>query len=211
MSVPNRHREARYDRTHRDRNRAGRHVLYVWGMVSWMVLPWHNATLNERPNEAAARTLIAPTIGGKPDVYYFPKMPTDWNDQEAMNAYRKVHEQGPVGFIFAQPGRPVMPPSTFAVGVATNLASALLASLLLAAASASLRSYPARVIFVAGLGVLIAVTTHVPLWNWMHFPTDYSIVMFLDSIAAFVLAGIVIAAVVKRRAPAASESGEPPA
>ena len=126
-------------------------------------------------------------------------MPDDWSDEQAMGEYRKVHEQGPVGFVIARAGGPVMPPTMFIRGIATNLATALLAAVLLWAARLFLCAYLQRVLFMTVLGALVGVTVHITYWNWMHFPADYTLVMVLDTIAMFLLAGIVMAAVVRER------------
>jgi hypothetical protein len=46
-------------------------VLYVWAMISWMVLPWHNATMAPVADETAAMAVARETMSGAGGLYYF--------------------------------------------------------------------------------------------------------------------------------------------
>src|SRR5262245_13985065 len=51
---------------------AGGVVVFVWGAVSWMVLPWHAASLHTLPASAFAEMKAARMATG---VYCYPGLP----------------------------------------------------------------------------------------------------------------------------------------
>jgi hypothetical protein len=71
-------------------------------------------------------------------------------------------------------------------------------------AGPSLAYYGQRVFFVALLGVFAAIFRDVALVNWMMFPWDYSQAMIVDVVISWVLAGLILGAIVKRPAAAAA-------
>ena len=171
-------------------------LLFAWGMISWMMLPWHNETLHELKNESEVMALLA-TQAPDPGMYVFPSPPEDWTDAE----FNERHEKGPVGILNINAGGPVMPPTMWVGGWAINLLVALVASWLLYLACPSLPHYFQRVAFVTILGIFVAIQADANLWNWMHYPTDYSVVMAADRIVGMFLVGIFAAAIVRRRKP----------
>lgn len=170
-------------------------VLYVWGMVSWMVLPWHNATMQPVPDEKNLVAQIEHKMPGA-GLYYFPDWPEDQSEQ-AMAAFNRRHERGPVGFIIKAAGGPVMAPSVMATGALIDLIAAMIAAWLLWLARGSLPTYAHRVGFLLLMGLFVGVVADATYWNWMHFPADYSVVMIADRGVAFLLAGLVIAILVR--------------
>lgn len=178
-------------------------TLFVWGTISWVVLPWHNATLHPIPNEQAVVDGMKSTLP-KTGVYLFPAMPLD-NTDAAMKAYEEKMKAGPRGMImYTAEGSDLMPPSTFIYGFIFFFLSALLAAVLLSLAGSRLRTYTTRVFFVTILGIVMALDVHLGGWNWMGIPPDYTVVMALDSVLAWFLTGLVLAAVIKPKAEAAA-------
>ena len=55
-----------------------------------------------------------------------------------------------------------------------------------------------------GLGIFVALVGHASYWNWMRFPTDYTIAFIVDVIVGWTLAGLAIAAIVRPEAKAAT-------
>ncbi|MEM7625257.1 MAG: hypothetical protein AAF333_06485 [Planctomycetota bacterium] len=173
-------------------------LLHAWGFVSWMVLGWHDPTFNDLGDPATEDALVA--LIEKADLkesgwYYWPAMPEDWNDEEAMKTYEARHESIPVGHLIVAPaGQKPMPVSMIAIAGGTNLGIALVASLLVALAG--MKGFLKRWAFVLGLGVLVVLASDAMSWNWMRFPTDYTIAMAVDRVIGMALAGVVIAALV---------------
>ncbi len=115
-----------------------------------------------------------------------------WKGWRPASDYALAHETGPVGLIFTHPGRPPVNGTMILIGFLTNLVAGMLTAGILWQARASLESYWVRVGFVTTIGFLIAVVTHVPYWNWLYAAPDYSIVMFVDTWAAFLITGLVM-------------------
>jgi hypothetical protein len=77
------------------------------------------------------------------------------------------------------------------------LVEAILAAWLLA--QAGLATYGARVAFVTVIGVVAAILSEAPYWNWYSFPLDYSLVNAAMQIVGFFVAGLAMAAYLRPR------------
>ena len=154
-------------------------VLFVWGFVSWAILPWHNAVANKFADESAVASVLrenAPHAG----VYYLPFAQEDLKPG-ALFAFANVLPEG------VETGMGGM----MGLALLGQAVSALLVRLLLCR-TANL-DYWGRVRFVALAGVAIGFVSHFPYWNWFGFSTSYTLVIILDTLIAWFLAGLVLA------------------
>lgn len=152
-------------------------ITFCWGAFSWMVLPWHQATLRNFTNEhwvASALRDNAPKSG----VYYLEQEPT---------TFAAVRRE------------PVNPTSWrfFLKGFFVELAGAFLLTLLLLTLPEL--GYLRRVRVAALVGMTAAVTTHLASWNWWGFSIEFTLVSMADQVIAWSLAGLAIAAVTGRK------------
>ena len=109
---------------------------------------------------------------------------------------------GAAGVLIYHPKRVFNFPKRLAIEFATEVLEALLAVFLLA--QTNIVSFVGRVGFVLTAGILAAITTNVPYWNWYGFPRIYTFGYMLTQIVGFLCVGIVAALVLgKRAAPAA--------
>jgi hypothetical protein len=170
-------------------------VLFVWGFVSWAVLPWHEATLNVVSNEDAVLGAIAANAT-KRGIYLIPGAPdtTGLSDEEAerreQEAMKKMGE-GPFVFAAVTPGRSPGMGAALAGSFVIQFVSAALATFLLMRASAM--PYLARTAFVMLLGLFAGIVVHLPHWNWWGFAMDYTLVGIADLVIGWFLAGLVVA------------------
>ncbi|MDD9900217.1 MAG: hypothetical protein OXT65_04495 [Alphaproteobacteria bacterium] len=153
-------------------------IMFVWNAVSWMVLPWHNATLNTFQDEAAvakALTDNAETSG----IFTLPFISPD-----AAPAFEK-----PFAFLSVTlEGAPLaMGPQLAAQFVLCLLIAGLLTCLL------KKQSTGCPVAFSFKIAVLVALAQNIPLAIWWHFPWDFTLINFADSVIAITLAGMAIA------------------
>ena len=170
-------------------------AAFLWGFLSWNVFSWHMTTMKSIRNESAVVTQLTEEIATT-GVYMFPGIPRDQNPV-AQNAYGEKIRRGPIGYIFyTYPGVDPMP-QDFLLGFLLFCLSAFIASTMLSLASETIRSYSTRVFFVTLLGIFTALSSHLHSWNWLHYPTEYSITNALDVIATWLIAGLVIAAIIK--------------
>ena len=110
--------------------------------------------------------------------------------------YQQKLDANPSGMLIYRPaGARAMTTAQLGTEFLTELAEALLVVFLLS--RARLASYASRVGFIALAGVLAAITTNVPYWNWYGFPGNYTFGYMLTEIIGFVLVGFVAAAIVK--------------
>lgn len=168
-------------------------IYFVWGMLAWMVLPLHGPTVAALPEErAVADSLKAQNL--ESGVYIVPNT----TDPEAMSnpesEFTKNHLAGPIFSIFyRKEGATPMAGSVLFGGFIIDLLAATLAAALLSCTGACCRGYGARVGFVMGLGVFVALIAHGGYWNWMYFPTGFTIAFMVDVTIGWLLAGLAIA------------------
>jgi hypothetical protein len=171
-------------------------IVFAWGAVSWMVLRWHDPTLKVFANEElVAQTLTenAPVSGiyvlPKPQV---PQSITHPASTDAVNAEAGAKmSEGPSAFVaLTREGKDPQMKKEFAYAVALDIFAALLIALLVKATELG---YLRRVLFIATVGIVVAVAGRLPYWIWWHFATDYMIVDCADVVVSWLLAGIVMA------------------
>lgn len=154
-------------------------VLFLWGFVSWAVLPWHESVAHKFDDEVAVAQVLkanAPEQG----VYYLPFAEED-------------HKQGETAaFVNVLPqGFDMNMGKLMGIGLLTQIISVFLVFVLLRQ-TRSLR-YLGKVMFIALAGLIIGFVSHAPYWNWFGFSTSYVVVIILDTVIGWTLAGLVIA------------------
>lgn len=161
-------------------------VLFVWGFVSWVVLPWHNMVANKFTNEAPVSQVLkenAPQAG----VYYLPFSEKDHGPNQ-VGAFANVLPQG----YDMNMGKKM------AVAVVTQIIGAFLVlTLLLHAAGLS---YWRKVGFITLTGLSIGFVSQAPYWNWFEFSTPYVLVTIVDIAVGWTLAGLAVAKFTPERA-----------
>ena len=160
-------------------------VLFAWGFISWTILPWHNAVANKFEDESAVSAVLKENATSA-GIYYLPFAQEDLKPG-AVFALANVLPDGADTNMGSMMG----------VGLLGQAVSALLVLLLLG--NTSNLGYWERVRFVALAGVAIGFVSHFPYWNWFGFSTSYTLVIILDSLVAWLLAGLVLAKFVEGR------------
>ncbi len=154
-------------------------VLFVWGFVSWVVLPWHMMVVNKFTNEAAISQALkenSPQRG----VYYLPYSEKDHGPNQ-VGAFVNVLPEGTEMNMGKQ----------MATGVVIQIVSAFLVLMLLSQTSGL--TFWGKVGFFALVGLIIGFVSHAPYWNWFGFPTPYIVVTILDILIGWTLAGLAVA------------------
>ncbi|MBM81202.1 MAG: hypothetical protein CMJ78_11495 [Planctomycetaceae bacterium] len=171
-------------------------AYFIWGNLAWMVVPLHMPTISMLPNEADVSENLKNLESG---VYVAPwsSNEEDWNDPES--DWSKRHASGPLYTIYIQhEGEDAMPASMMINGFIIDFLAATLAACLLSSAIAgNPLSYMQRVGFVLGMGIFVALLSHLAYWNWMHFELRYTIGFVIDVVVGCTLMGLVVAAIVK--------------
>lgn len=175
---------------------AGGVVLFAWQFASWMFLGIHEFDHEPALRDEAA--VVAALAGNPKGVYWIPYCsPADQKAQnEAYKAFVDRHEKGPIAWINYDPvGKPPMSPKTLAIGGALAIAIAFVAAAMLRAAKIS--SFFGRFLFVAALGLFLALAMDGQGWNWMNHPLDWTRGFVIDHLAGMAAVGVVLGLLVR--------------
>ena len=183
-------------------------TLFVWMFVAHELLGLGETGVGEIPNEALVLSAMHGAIP-QSGFYIFPGFglgpkPTSEQRNAAMPEYMKKFAQSPHGVLIYHP-----PSGPFSIGkllgreFALNVLQALLAAWLVASVAGG-RSYSVRVGIVVIAGTLAAISSNLEYWIWYEFPGNYTAGYMSTQIIGFVLAGLVIGALVKSGAVARS-------
>ncbi|MEX0962257.1 MAG: hypothetical protein WDZ28_05330 [Simkaniaceae bacterium] len=179
-------------------------IAFIWGFVSWMVLPWHEMSLKGFKNDGFVSWVIkenSPKHGiyVSPYIDFSKKMSKD-EKSKAWDKITKKKEEGPVVFAAVLPnGIKGGMTSNLLINLLTQFVSAGLISYLLLKSNCS--SYLGKVFFIGIIALIAAILVNIPYWNWWYFPTKYTIVNMADLIVTWLLAGLCMAPFVKISAP----------
>jgi hypothetical protein len=177
-------------------------AMFVWSSVAHTVLPLGRTGVQEIPNEQGVLTAMQTQLGAKSGLYAFPGLglgpnPTRAQENAAMPEYEKKLASSPSGLlIYHPPGASGFTPGKLGTEFVTELIEALFVAFLLA--QTTLGSFLSRVGFVTLIGITAAITTNIPYWNWYGFPSTYTTAYMTIEIVGYVVAGLVVAAIVKK-------------
>lgn len=163
-------------------------VMFLWGMISWTVLPWHDATMKRFVDESAVAAVLtanAPRRG----VYILP-YPGGTGSGSASTA---AAQTGPRAFVAYDDRASFSMSRPMGGALLINILGALCLTWLLVRARLG---YWGRVLSATAAGVFAGVVADLPAWNWWGFSTPFTIIAFLDHMLGGFLAGLVIAWVI---------------
>jgi hypothetical protein len=178
-------------------------AMFIWSFIGHDLLPLGETGVRELPNEAAVLDAMKTNIGEARGLYHFPGRglgpnPTREQKKEAMKNINEKLATNPSGLlIYHPPGREFSFGRLLGVEFATELLEAILVVFLLA--QTRIDSFVGRVGFVFVAGIIAAVATNIPYWNWYGFPKRYTAALMLIQIISFLCAGIVAALALGRR------------
>ncbi|MBI5021314.1 MAG: hypothetical protein HZB59_07765 [Ignavibacteriales bacterium] len=171
-------------------------ILFVWGWLSWSVIPIHNSSMKSIENEDAVISTMHVNMTQE-GVYVFPGMPAT-QDQAAMDEWTQKYRQGPIGMVIYNPeGSEPMMISQMIVGIIISIISSYLAAWFLSRSTAASSNYFARVAYCGMLGIFVSLVSHIVNWNWMGYPMDYTVSWIMDAVIGWMLAGFGIGAIIK--------------
>ena len=171
-------------------------AMFIWTSIAHVALPLGAVGLSEIPSEKAVLTVMQSSIGTKPGLYIFPWVNVKSSDAMAQaEAKMKVNPSGLL--VYHPPGASGMTARMLIVEFVKQTVVSIIAAFLLA--QTILVSYAARAGFVALIGLAAGLTTNVSYWNWYGFPGDYTVAYAGIDIIGYIVAGLAIAAILKRR------------
>jgi hypothetical protein len=179
-------------------------AMFVWTAIAHMfITPLGEAGVREIPNEQSVVDAMKSAIGDQAGFYIFPGLgvgenPTREQRSEAMKRMAGDFPNQASGLlIYHPPGRPFNFGKYLGTEFVTELVEAILIVFLLT--RTRLQGFGARVGFVFVAGILAAITTNIPYWNWYGFPSNYTAAYMLIQIIGFTCTGIVAALVLPKQ------------
>jgi len=172
-------------------------ALFLWGWVFWGILPFSKTMVRPIPNGATVTKTLKENIP-ETGVYFYPIMPENATSESEQKAFQEAHLQGPlVQLYYHKEGVDPLTPAMMGSGFLHYWVSALLLGSLLALAAPSLSCYWSRMGFVFLTGLFAAFAIDLSSAIWFHHPWDYQLFAFGFDVSNWLLAGVILAAVVK--------------
>jgi hypothetical protein len=177
---------------------AGAVTMFIWTSIAHVATPLGQTGFNQIPNEALVLTALHDSIGDKSGLYFFPWV--DMKSKTAMADEMAKMKINPSGLLlYHPPGAGAgMDPKMLVTEFVKEAITTLIAAFLLG--QTLIASYAARVGFVSLIGFAAAITTNVSYWVWYSFPTDYTLAYAFTDFFGYVVAGLAIAAVLRKPA-----------
>jgi hypothetical protein len=182
-------------------------AFFAWSSIAHVATGLGQVGIQEIPNEQAVLSSMKANIPSD-GFYFFPGygLPATATQAQKMAALREKaanHYSGPGGILIYHPTQSLdLKPGQLLTEAGTNIVQVLLAVFLLG--QTSLTSFAARWRFVTVAGVLAAISTNVSYWTFYGFPGNYTVAYICIIAMGFVVAGLVVAAMVKPGAGIAS-------
>ena len=172
-------------------------AMFVWTSVAHMFTPLGQIGMLSIPNEDSVLGPMQTAMGDKAGIYFFPGV--DVNDPNGMTAYEEKAKTSPWGIMICHPpGTDAgMSPTQLVAEFAKELAQTLIAAFLLS--FTVIASYFMRVGFVTLIGISAALSTNVSYLIWYKFPLDYTLGYMSIEVVSAIVAGLVIAALIRPR------------
>ncbi|HEV2096722.1 MAG TPA: hypothetical protein VGQ82_09470 [Chthoniobacterales bacterium] len=182
-------------------------AMFIWSSIAHMALPLGEAGIREIPAEDTVLASLKFAIGDTHGLYLFPgpalgPNPSREQKGEAMRRMAEKAARGPNGLLLYHPSRPFTMGRWLAIEFATELIESILAVFLLA--QTRILTFGGRITFMTVAGVLAAIATNIPYWNWYGFPAVYTAAYMFTQIVGFMVAGLTAALVLRNRAFASS-------
>ncbi len=182
-------------------------AMFIWSFIAHDLLPLGETGMREFKDEAAMLDALKTNLGDARGLYHFPghKAGPNATRKEKSDAIKRAMEKaasGPSGMLLYHPTREFTFGKLLGIEFATELLEAILVVFLLT--QTGIESFGGRIGFVLVTGILAAITTNIPYWNWYGFPSNYTAAYMSIEIIGFLCVGLVAALLLKNRSPASA-------
>jgi hypothetical protein len=179
-------------------------AMFIWSFIAHDLLPLGEIGMREFRDEGAVLDAMKTNLGDAEGLYHFPghRAGPNATRQEKEDAMKRAMEKaasGPSGILLYHPTRQFSFGKLLGIEFATELIEAILIVCLLA--QTRIDTFFGRVSFVLFAGILAAIATNVPYWNWYGFPCIYTVSYMSIQIIGFLCVGIVAVLVLGKRPP----------
>ena len=177
-------------------------VVFLWGTISWMVLPWHEMTMHKFKNEKRVAEVIQENTD-RSGVYVLPnircheKGMSQKDKKEGMMRGKEMMQTGPVLFATVQKNGMKMDGALpFVLSLLIQIVAAFLITWLLL--MTKVMPYMRQVGFVTTIALIAGILIYVPDLIWGGTSLCFTIVSMLDLIIGWFLGGLVIAKLARK-------------
>jgi hypothetical protein len=170
-------------------------VVFIWGMISWTVLPWHKHYMHEFQNEERVANVIRDnaTVSG---IYVLPCLMGKTRGSDEYKQSEQMMRDGPVMFAAVKmEGEAPHMAGSLVKGLILKIIGAYLITWLLLHSRAT--AFRKQVAFVTMVGLVIGLLGSVPFWIWFGFPAGMTFVSIVESTIGWFLGGLAIAKLAK--------------
>ena len=173
-------------------------IVFIWGLFSWMVFPWHQICLNRFANESDVANVIRDNAS-EAGMYVLPNtfVYDGSTSQKDMEKTMEIMEKGPFMFASVKPngiGKMTMGP--FIVSLIIQIIGAFIVTWLLM--QTKNLPFKKQVGFATAFGLGVGILGQLPYWNWWGFSGAYIFSNIVDLVVGWFLAGFGIAKVLKK-------------
>ena len=168
-------------------------VLFAWSAISWMVLPWHNASFSRFNQEKVVEVVLQSNAPQK-GIYLLPS--TEHGTAQEKKEAQEWAAKGPFAFVVMSPNGWGSMPLHMAAGLGIQIFGAGLVTGLLLLVKKPETSFAEKLGFVILFASAAGVVCHFPFWNWWGFSVRFTLLSLADLLIGWFLAGLVIAKVV---------------
>jgi hypothetical protein len=172
-------------------------IVFLWGMLSWMLIPWHTLVFKTFANEEAVAETIQ-TNASVSGIYVLPNTfsYTSSTTSEQMENGLRMLQTGPTVFASVRlegMGRIHVRP--FIVALLFEILGAGIITWMLLQTKGL--GFCQRLFFVTLFGVAIGILGVLPAWNWWGFSLNWIFFLLSNLIVGWFLAGLAIAKICK--------------
>ena len=171
-------------------------LMFAWGAVAHMVLPFSENALKPVPNEAAVIDAVRGNVTEN-GVYVVPYLNYAKASEAEQQAYVDKIGNGPSGFLVLRMRHDIDMMPELPIEALSNVLAALVAALVVG--GLGIRGYGGRVGAIFAFGVVAWLSISVSQWTWYGFSTEFLISDLVDQWGGWLLAGLGMAAVLKPR------------
>jgi hypothetical protein len=170
-------------------------AMFCWSAFSHMVLQI-DVGVEQLKNEAAVVSNLQSNIA-ESGFYFAPGMDMNHASEAEQAEWAKKYETGPTAIIIYNPhGENPMGPAKFGLELGSNILACLLASFAISLAAGG---FVTRTVISVLFGLVGWLSIDASYWNWYRFPTKMVTGELVDQLGGWLVAGIVIALIVKGR------------
>lgn len=177
-------------------------VVFVWGVISWIILPFHENSLHQFKDEKKVYEAIRDNATESgiyilPNMYVYRNGMSQSDMRKMMANQQQMMAKGPVMFasicVEGVSGATYAP---FIISLAIQIFGGIVITWMLLQTKIS--AYKKQVGFVTLVGLLVGILGLLPAWNWWGFSAAYTLNCIADLVIGWALAGLAIGKLLKR-------------